>query len=95
MDGSRRRVIAKAKIISAFIATEEEVNVVQILLIVILLGEKMNPDIPMPSLETFTGGASLYKASLVAFLSLKSPPNNGEWLWMNSKRPGHAAACIT
>ena len=57
-DGSRRRVIAKAKIISAFIATEEEVNVVQILLIVILLGGKMNPDIPMPSLETFTGRAS-------------------------------------
>ena len=54
MDGSRRRVIAKAKIISAFIATEEEVNVVQILLIVILLGGKMNPDIPMPSLETFS-----------------------------------------
>ena len=50
MDGSRRRVIAKAKII----ATEE----VQILLIVILLGEKMNPDKPMPSLETFTGRAS-------------------------------------
>ena len=56
--GSRRRVIAKAKIISAFLATEEEVNVVQILLIVILLGEKMNPDIPMRSLETFTGRAS-------------------------------------
>ena len=30
MDGSRQRVIAKAKIISAFIATEEEVNVVKI-----------------------------------------------------------------
>ena len=58
MDGSRRRVIAKSKIISAFIATEEEVNVVQILLIVMLLGEKMNPAIPMPSLETFTGRAS-------------------------------------
>ena len=59
-DGSRRRVIAKAKIISAFIATEEEVNVVQILLIVILLGGGggMNPDISMPSLETFTGRAS-------------------------------------
>ena len=39
-NGSRRRVIAKAKIISAFIATEEEVNVPQIWLIVILLERK-------------------------------------------------------
>ena len=39
-NGSRRRVIAKAKIISAFIATEEEVNVPQIWVTVILLERK-------------------------------------------------------
>ena len=39
-NGSRRLIIAKAKIISAFIATEEEVNVPQNWLIVILLERK-------------------------------------------------------
>ena len=61
-NGSRRlSVIAKAKIISAIIATEEEVNVPQNWLIVVLLEEKvpLNPAIRMPILETFTGRAYL------------------------------------
>ena len=73
MDGSRRRVIAKAKIICAFIATEEEVNVVKILLIVILFGEKMNPDIPMPSLETFTGRASFLEGKSRRIFQFEKP----------------------
>ena len=39
-NGSRRRDIAKAKIISAFIDTEVEVNVLQIWFIVVLLERK-------------------------------------------------------
>ena len=61
-NGSRTTVIAKAKIISAFIATEEEVNVPQNLLICNIVGKKkvpLNPAIRMPILETFTGRAYL------------------------------------
>ena len=61
-NSSRRRVIAKANIISAFIATEEEVKLLRIRLIVILLERKGGTErycTSAPLIETFTGKAYL------------------------------------
>ena len=61
---------------------------------------RLNPAIRMPILETFTGRAylSFKKASVVAFSSLNSPPNNGDtmndytaWIWLNNSHSSSVA----